>query len=96
MRIILNNPRMPLRCIMTDVDSKRGEPRRSIARYHRDYETGSGEREREREKSTTKGGPRGCKEESREKGWRRIGPRDRRGEKNLSSFRIGYASLTNF
>ena len=63
---------MPLRCIMTDVDSKRGEPRRSIARYHRDYEK-QGERERERERgrkreyTTTKGGPRGCKEE-REKG----------------------------
>ena len=40
---------MPLRCIMTDVDSKRGEPRRSIARYHRDYEK-QGERERERER----------------------------------------------
>lgn len=34
---------------MTDVDSKRGELRRSIARYHRDYETGSGEREKSEE-----------------------------------------------
>jgi len=25
MRIILNNPRIPLRCIMTDVDFERGE-----------------------------------------------------------------------
>lgn len=40
---------MPLRCIMTDVDSKRGEPRRSIARYHRDYEK-QGKREREGER----------------------------------------------